>query len=336
MKNKTKIKIIKEITALHKKNADSEGLLDARITKNDHLKERIKRLSNLFNDSKDAMYIRDYDGKYIDVNEAMLDIFGYTGEEIKNIHVSELYADKDDLAKFQDTIRKKGFVKDYEIKMRRKNGKEIYCMATSTILYSPKGEITGYQGIIRDITKNKETEAENQRLMKELHSISFIDDLTGLYNRRGFFSLAQKQLETAKRLKKRIFIIFIDMDNMKWINDTFGHREGDRALIEAAKILKTTYREADVIARMGGDEFAIVAMEFGDRSDSGLHLRLINNMETYNNEAGRDYNLSMSIGIIHFDHERSTTVDELLSRADTLMYKNKKRKRGDASLYAAK
>ncbi len=336
MKNKTKEELTRELTALRKKNAEVESLLDAQIKKSDRLKERIKRLNNLFNDSKDAMYIRDYDGKYLDVNQAMLDIFGYTREEVKNLHVSDLYADQDDLAKFQEAIRKKGFVKDYEVRMRKKSGKEIFCMATSTILYSSEGEIKGYEGIIRDITKYKKSETENQRLMRELHSMSFIDDLTGLYNRRGFFSLAQKQLETARRLKKRIFIIFIDMDDMKWINDNLGHREGDRALIEAAKILKMTYREADVIARMGGDEFAIVAMEFGDRSESGLHLRLVRNLEVYNNETGRDYNLSMSIGIIHYDHETSITVDELLSRADTLMYENKKRKRDGDSLLAAR
>ncbi|MCU0820945.1 MAG: diguanylate cyclase [Spirochaetes bacterium] len=336
MKNKTKEELIKELTGLHKKNAEYEALLEAQNKKFDRLKERINSFNNLLNEAKDAMYIRDYEGKYLDVNQAMLEIFGYTAEEIKDLHVVDLYADKNDLAIFQDTIRKKGYVKDYELKMRRKNGNEIYCMATSTILYSPEGEIRGYQGVIREITKHKIAEAENQRLMKELHSISFIDDLTGLYNRRGFFSLAQKQLETAKRLKKRIFIIFIDMDNMKWINDTLGHREGDRALIEAAKILKTTYREADVIARMGGDEFAIVAMEYGDRSDSGIYLRLINNLEIYNNEAGREYKLSMSFGMTHYDHDSNSTVDELLSRADTLMYENKKRKRYADPMPAAK
>ena len=157
--------------------------------------------------------------------------------------------------------------------------------------------------------------------------MSFIDDLTGLYNRRGFFSLAQKKLEISKRIKKKMFIIFVDIDNMKWINDTFGHREGDQSLIETSEILKRSYREADVIARMGGDEFAIIAMENTETSDEILFSRLQKNLDFHNNETSRGYNLSMSIGIIHFDHESNSTIDELLSRADTLMYEDKKRKK---------
>jgi diguanylate cyclase (GGDEF)-like protein len=87
------------------------------------------------------------------------------------------------------------------------------------------------------------------------------DELTGLYNRRGFFVSAQQQLKLANRYNKGIFIFSADLDDLKIINDNFGHKTGDSALVETANILKKTFRESDIIARIGGDEFVILGME---------------------------------------------------------------------------
>jgi diguanylate cyclase (GGDEF)-like protein len=89
--------------------------------------------------------------------------------------------------------------------------------------------------------------------------LSLTDELTGLYNRRRFFVLIDQYLKVAIRTKKRLLFLFIDMDDLKWINDHYGHNEGDQALIHLAKILKKTFRESDIIARIGGDEFGVLA-----------------------------------------------------------------------------
>ncbi len=161
------------------------------------------------------------------------------------------------------------------------------------------------------------------RMMAELRSLSLVDHLTGLYNRRGFLFLAQQQVKIADRMKRGMLLLFADLDDMKRINDTLGHREGDLALIETATILRDTFREADIIARIGGDEFAIITIEARKDSADILTIRLQENLDARNAKGGRPYKLSISVGIARYDAERPCSIEELLAQADTLMYKQK-------------
>ena len=170
---------------------------------------------------------------------------------------------------------------------------------------------------------------ERQRMIAELRSLYLMDDLTGLCNRRGFFTLSLQQLKMANRLKGEVFILFVDLDNMKWINDTFGHQEGDSALVEVANILRKTFRESDIIARIGGDEFAILAVEASQNSAEVLVDRLQENVEAHNVKGERPYKLSISIGLARFDPTAPCSLEELLGRADKLMYKHKRTKQGN-------
>ncbi|MBI5057372.1 MAG: PAS domain S-box protein [Nitrospirae bacterium] len=174
--------------------------------------------------------------------------------------------------------------------------------------------------IATDISSLKEAE-------EALRSMSFVDDLTGLHNRRGFLTLAYQQLKTARRDKKIMMLIFADIDNMKSINDTLGHITGDQALRDASAVLKKTFRESDIIARIGGDEFVVLAMETPDANPASLTKRLQAHLDEYNAPEGKTFNLSLSIGITYYDPENPSTVDELLYKADTLMYINKKEKK---------
>ena len=120
---------------------------------------------------------------------------------------------------------------------------------------------------------------ENARLYKEIQKLAIMDELTGLYNRRGFFTLAVQHIRLAQRVKG-LLLIFTDIDGMKEINDTLGHGQGDQALIDAAGVLKQTYRSADIIARVGGDEFAILAMTTGKSDTGSLPGRLQEQLKT--------------------------------------------------------
>ncbi|MCX5815583.1 MAG: PAS domain S-box protein [Proteobacteria bacterium] len=167
---------------------------------------------------------------------------------------------------------------------------------------------------------------EQKRLEEQLHTMSLTDELTGLYNRRGFFTLAQQQMKVTERTKKDMLLFFVDLDRMKQINDTLGHQEGDKALVEIATILKEVFRESDIIGRMGGDEFAILAIDTTDETREVLMKRLHNYLDDYNKPEGRNYTLSLSMGIAHYEPEKPSTLDELIAQADTLMYEEKKRK----------
>ena len=174
--------------------------------------------------------------------------------------------------------------------------------------------------IATDITELKQAE-------ESLRSMSFLDDLTGLHNRRGFMTLANQQLKIAHRDKKGALLIFADLDNMKWVNDTLGHLAGDQALIDASRILKETFRESDIIARISGDEFVILAMEAPDVNSELLTKRLLEHLDAFNAGGKRLFNLSLSIGIVQYDPERPSSIHELLYRADELMYKHKQEKK---------
>ena len=154
--------------------------------------------------------------------------------------------------------------------------------------------------------------------------MSFVDELTGLRNRRGFFALAEQQVKLADRTKNGFLLPLADLDGLKSINDAFGHREGDLALIETARALKETFRESDIIARIGGDEFAVIAIEAGPDSAEIVRGRLSKNLEASNAGGSRRYTLSISLGIASYDPEHPCPIDELLAQADARLYEQKR------------
>jgi len=159
--------------------------------------------------------------------------------------------------------------------------------------------------------------------METLRALSLTDELTDLYNRRRFFVLAEQYLKVAIRTKKRSLLLYIDMDDLKWINDHCGHNEGDQALMAFASILRKTFRESDIIARIGGDEFAVL-FESTDENDEMLMTRLYENIRDYNTRVSQDYKLSVSVGTAQFDPEYPISIDGLFSKADALMYAQKR------------
>ena len=159
---------------------------------------------------------------------------------------------------------------------------------------------------------------------KALLALSLTDELTGLCNRRRFFILTEQYLNAALRTKKRPLLLFIDMDDLKGINDRYGHNEGDQVLIDLANILRRTFRESDIIARIGGDEFVVV-LESSDENSETLITRLHENVKDYNAQKSQRI-LSISLGTAQFDPESPISIDELLSKADGLMYGHKRRR----------
>ena len=168
---------------------------------------------------------------------------------------------------------------------------------------------------------------ERQRVQTALRGMSMIDPLTGLYNRRGFFTLARQQEKLANRLRRRMLHIFLDLDGLKQVNDSYGHREGDGALVSTAHVLRETFRESDVVARLGGDEFAVLALETSRGSAGGWEERLAENIARHNEQVGRPYALAMSIGMAVYDPRFPVLIDDLMAQADAAMYENKRRRK---------
>jgi diguanylate cyclase (GGDEF)-like protein len=157
----------------------------------------------------------------------------------------------------------------------------------------------------------------------KMRELALIDVLTGLFNRRGFLTYADQLLKLSDRTKRGLILIYADLDNMKAINDEFGHDEGDRALVTVGDVLKMTFRSSDVVGRVGGDEFAILALEAKAESLDALRNRLGENLKRTKFNADSVHKLTLSLGIIYYDPEKPQPIEELLGRADMLMYKEK-------------
>ena len=166
---------------------------------------------------------------------------------------------------------------------------------------------------------------ERHRLQKNLQNLSLIDDLTGLYNRRGFLALAEQHLRMIQR-KGAALLIYLDLDDLKLINDSYGHLEGNRALIVTANVLRACFRQSDILARLGGDEFCVLMTDAGQDSAQQVRKRLQQRTDFINALSSWNFRLSLSVGIAEVPVVHQPSLDQLLRIADAYMYEEKKSK----------
>lgn len=167
--------------------------------------------------------------------------------------------------------------------------------------------------------KVSELEQANDRL----RNLSLTDGLTSLNNRRGFMILATGLLKFARRVRYSLYLLYIDLDSLKYINDTFGHAAGDAAIIQFARILTDTFRESDIIGRLGGDEFVVLIADATESDLASMQARLQSNVDAYNLQSAPGQALSFSLGVIGVEPQSTITMEALLSQADAAMYKHK-------------
>ncbi len=163
------------------------------------------------------------------------------------------------------------------------------------------------------------TDLRLERVEESLRFLSHLDELTGLYNRGTFFTLALQQLRLANRHKQPLLLLCCELQGLKRINEEFGRQEGDRALADAARILRTTFRESDIVARVGAAQFALLAIHVPAERTRQLIDRLQDRLAVLRAEGGRPYELSMDMSPAWWDPEHPCSVKQLLSRAEEQM-----------------
>jgi diguanylate cyclase (GGDEF)-like protein len=167
--------------------------------------------------------------------------------------------------------------------------------------------------------------AKQYMLQAELGNLALTDELTGLYNRRGFMAVAERQMRLGRRTGRGMLLFIMDGTGLKSINDSFGHLEGDCALKRTSAVLEETFRDSDVVARLGGDEFAVLAIEAAGCSEPTIGARLFERLKSINAEQSR-YEISLSVGVARFDPRNVTSIGELMVKADQAMYEQKRRR----------
>jgi two-component system, cell cycle response regulator len=205
--------------------------------------------------------------------------------------------------------------KPQEIHLVRRGKEPLF--AEMRVIEGKIDDSTHFLVSLRDIT-------DHVRLRKKLIELSTRDTLTGLHNRRGLTDLAKKRFSLAVRKSEHIVALLVDLDELKKINDGFGHREGDQALIDTARLLRETYRESDLCARIGGDEFVVITSDAEQNHVKGMVGRLQKNVEKHNRTGNRSFKLSLSVGFAVKTPDMPCSLDHLISLADSSMYYQKK------------
>lgn len=282
-----------------------------------------ERYRNILDNIEEGYYEVDIAGNLTFFNDSLCKLLGYSRDELMGLN-SRQYTDEKNAAKlykaFNEVYRTGIPAKSFDWQVIRKDGTTGFGEVSVSPIRDGMGNIMGFRGIARDITDRK-------KLEETLQTLSLKDDLTGLYNRRGFFALAEQGLKAAQRNGIEVLVIYGDLDNLKEINDTLGHQEGDQVLIEVSNILKETFRESDIVARMGGDEFVMLAMNCNELSAEKLITRLEKALNNHDLQRKRPYPFSMSLGISCFDPQKSCSIEALLTRADKMMYYNKQKRK---------
>jgi diguanylate cyclase (GGDEF)-like protein/PAS domain S-box-containing protein len=291
------------------------------------LRESEERYQALVDHLPVGVYRTTAGGRIVEANTALARMLGYRDRvELMNVNVKSLYVNSAERA--GHLRRLEACLTEFaEFRLKRKDGPTIWGRDYCRAVRGPRGRIKYYDGILVDISDAKKSERSLRSALRRLRELSLEDELTGLYNRRGFFSLAGSHVELANRRKALMFMLFLDLDDLKEINDTLGHGQGDAALIDLAGLLNATFRKSDIKARIGGDEFAVFPVGSDHEGVRAAVRRLEENVAAFNGSGNREYTLSVSAGISVYDPQAACSLDELIKRADKAMYEQKTRKR---------
>ncbi len=205
----------------------------------------------------------------------------------------------------------------------------VLCVMHTEAWELSSGQLEALEAVARQLTDRIELQRTARRLReanKKLKDLSLTDELTGLFNYRGFLLHAEQQLKRfrTRRSSGSLWVMLADMDDLKTINDRYGHLEGSKAIKQAGEIIVNTFRDADIIARPGGDEFTAMMINTIDEVADRLRGRLQESLDSYNETSGKPYHLGLSVGLVKVNIDLDLSIDELVQRADEEMYRDKR------------
>ena len=286
------------------------------------LQKSQQEFASLFKNIPQAVVYLDKNSNIKNISPRFTELFGYTLEEIKDRNINEGFihpSGKIEEGKNLDkTASSEGYF-NYESIRKKKDG-TCFPVSISGSNIIIDGQLKGIIGTYFDIT-------ERRKMEEELQKLAHYDVLTGCCGRGYGLNLLEQQIKIAKRKKAPILLLYLDVDDFKYINDTFGHQEGDKVLKEAVKLFKSTLREVDIICRIGGDEFLLI---FPDSSPDDVPLireRINKNLKKLNQKLAKPYKIDFTIGLSCYDPYHPLSIEELIKIADENMYEKKKKKK---------
>jgi len=288
-----------------------------RKTLYDALQKQNVYFASLFESAPEAIAILDQHDRIMRINGQFTALFGYTEDEALGEVINDLIVPEELAEEGESLCTKVGAGENMRAEsLRRHKDGHTFWVSISATRFSAGDEPEKVYAMYQDISARKRAEAEMKALL-------LVDELTDLPNRRAFITLSEQRLKLANRMERDVVMIFIDVDHLKYINDTWGHLAGDRALIDTARVLKESCREADIIARLGGDEFVALMIVDSDQTAELVCERIEAHVESRNRETPQGYQLSLSVGATRTRAE-GTMLADLLAKADTALYEQKR------------
>lgn len=346
------------ITALFDKQGNLRGF--AKVTRDISERRKVEealrasetRFRQLVDSNIIGFMILDEAGRVIEANDALLSLLNYTQDDVTSNSLYERELTPESFRTLDqwamERLQASGTCPPVEKEFSRKDGVRVPVLVGMVLLHKSKGhrvcfvidvsERRSAQDALRRAYDELELRVQQRTIElqeeirrrehaeEELRNQAIRDALTGLYNRRGFMMLAGKHLELAQRQQRPLVLFMADLDDLKPINDHFGHAEGDRALSKVAEIMSATFRQSDIVARIGGDEFAVAGIEEHPDTEADLVQRLQKALEKFNAHSGWAYNLRVSVGTARLRPDQALEVEQGMQQADTMLYEQKKQK----------
>ncbi|MEH6548409.1 MAG: diguanylate cyclase [Pseudomonadales bacterium] len=308
--------------------------LSLQLTKNnDLLRASEQKYRDVFNNSRDMIFIAGADGMCQDINRACEQVIGYTRKELTGTAIHKLMVKRRDRERMMRHILKGQPFKDFEAQIARKQGDEITVLVNAGPILDKNGNASGFQGTIRDISIRKIAESETRRA-KMLEELASTDSLTKVHNRRFFQHAAEVEIECAQKTGSPLSLILFDIDHFKAVNDSYGHKAGDRVLKEIASLCAKEMRSKDIFARYGGEEFVILMPDTTGTAALISANRLRDMVaEATTNTNGHDIKLTISAGISCWENNGMANLDQLEKQADQALYESKGAGRNRCTLW---
>ncbi len=319
-KEKTKEQLIDELAILRQQITELQKSEIKHLQIEETLGGNEEKYRILVELAADGVVIETVEGRILECNAAAAKIYGYTKEEMIGLTLADLVPEE-----FAKTLPRVISEKEtthgiFVPRISKRKDGTLFPVSISGSNIVIDGQLKGTIGTYIDITERK-------KLEEELKGLAHFDTLTGCCSRGYGLNLLEQQIKTAKRKKTPVLLLYLDVDDFKYTNDAFGHKEGDKILKKTVKLFKSTLREMDIVCRMGGDEFLLIFPDNSLNNAPLIRKRLSQNLEKLNQKLAKPYKVDFSIGLSYYNPSNPLSVDELIGIADENMYKEKKKKK---------
>jgi diguanylate cyclase (GGDEF)-like protein/PAS domain S-box-containing protein len=293
------------------------------VTEQRHTEEALRnseaRYRRIVETAQEGIWLVDAEERTTFVNARLTEMLNYTAEEMQGRSWFD-FMDEESRKMARRRMENQDYThtEQYDVKFRCKDGRAIWMLASINSLLDRQGRYAGALGMMVDITDRKQMEEELRRL-------ATLDPLTGLFNRRQFFTVAEKEFERCQRYNHTLAALMLDIDHFKRINDTFGHQTGDQVLQTVASIMRDRLRRVDVLGRYGGEEFVMLLPETSRTTAMATANRLCAALAATSMPIeGEDaVSVTVSIGVAALTDCMGVTLEQLLARADQALYEAK-------------